>query len=489
MDFSKCYNNLMLSLLYGLHFAISVTLLRNISEESPSVGHWALFILLILPFILSYLISMLIIIYDLCDIYNDRIEMNPLFPFELIYHIIIKQHHMIQIHTENSSEPTEFVSATKYILTMITWMFASLLGPILSIVGIWNHEIRDISIAYQLLSIIPSTIFHFCFINTYTFYSLSLFTICCVYIVTVVIEYKLNEIVILSILIECVLLFHAIFIAFLMDYDDTQNDTILSAIALIGFIILCFPNLPYYKSYLLYQYITWSQMSHVYQFIVIKTRHDDHNEMIDKLYAYLHQISHVGGRTCRTYNNVCFQKHDKYLKMNEECRWKYVRKSISEYMSNGFRVQNVIKIVYTVSWIAVYLYPVLWLSFYLGFNSETWLWNTNELNHQQLFLLVLFMTYFVLLGIFLGKIYETIRSIQRLRIMKMCYCVAPNAKRYINQTYHGKVEMVYDNLKLTHCLLNTFTNDIGFIILTYALRNCYEPNYLDGPKLAMTYDL
>eukprot|EP01084_Bolivina_argentea_P275724 470301_1 len=140
IDVAKCYTNLMLCVLYGTHFGISITLLHNISSDGSSVrvGDWILFAFLILPFIVSYLISMIIIIYDLYDIYNDDIgEMNPMLPFKLIYLIIIKQHNMIQhlgnnnndSNNNNNDNSLAFTSSNilliNYIFTMLTWMIAS----------------------------------------------------------------------------------------------------------------------------------------------------------------------------------------------------------------------------------------------------------------------------------------------------------------------------------------------------------------------------
>lgn len=61
-------------------------------------------------------------------------------------------------------------------------------------------------------------------------------------------------------------------------------------LAFIGFINFCFPNSPFYKSWLFNRYLTWSEMSHIYDFIVTKSNDYNYNEMMDKLYCYLHQI-------------------------------------------------------------------------------------------------------------------------------------------------------------------------------------------------------
>ena len=85
VNHTQCYTNTILSLLYGCHFGITISLLHNVTSSNNSsihIGDWLLFVSLILPFIISYLVSMIVIIYDLYDLYNDNIgEMNPIYHF------------------------------------------------------------------------------------------------------------------------------------------------------------------------------------------------------------------------------------------------------------------------------------------------------------------------------------------------------------------------------------------------------------------------
>eukprot|EP01084_Bolivina_argentea_P192697 330745_1 len=102
--------------------------------------------------------------------------------------------------------------------------------------------------------------------------------------------------------------------------------------------------------------------------------------MMDKLYSFIHQLSHIGTRN-NDKINLCFLKHTNYLEMNEQQKYKYIyklvynRKHMNMYKLN---FQTGIKITYTISWIIAYLYPIIWLSFYLGLNNKTSIWNLYE---------------------------------------------------------------------------------------------------------------
>ena len=501
----------MLSLLYGTHFAISIILLQNISISSSSdtsinIACWLLFSFLIIPFIISYLTSMVIIIYDLYDIYNDNIsQINPLLPFHLIYLIIIKQHNLVQhisINENNNGFNGAFTASNilfvNYIITMISWMIASLLGPIISIFGIFNNEVRHICIGYQLLYIIPTSIFHFCFINTFNYYSLILFCLSIVYIIIISMEYihKFKQIVFISILTEMILMFFLVYITYLVDYNKyDENDKIIFFIALIGFINFCFPNAPFYKSYLLWQYVKWSDISHVFDFIVCKSDKDDFNEMMDKLYCYIHQISHTKHHDNHQLNqiNLCFVQHSNYLKMTDKQKYQYIHYMVYNNNNNDnpqYKIcENVLKFIYTMSWMIAYLYPIIWLSAYFGLNDKIFIYDIELFNYQQLFILILFMFYFALFGVLIGTLYHKIFNLKRFKMMRMCYYLSPNGYKHINHKYYGKLEIIYDNLIFIKCLINIFHHDIGCIILSYSLGNCHQPNYLDGPQLAFTYDL
>ena len=101
------------------------------------------------------------------------------------------------------------------------------------------------------------------------------------------------------------------------------------------------------------------------------------------------------------------------------------------------------------------------------------------------------MFYYSLLDVLIEKLYEMVLSLKRFKIVRMCYILSPNKKNggQMNERYCGKIEIIYDNLVLIECLMDVFTNDIGSVILGYSLEKCYEPNYLDGPDLALTCDL
>ena len=125
----------------------------------------------ILPFVVSYLMSMIIIIYDVYDIYDDIGQIDPYLPFQLFYYIITfkpnivnrLRHNFVQRCLEDINNSC--ILAINYWLTMISWMIASIFGPIISLFGLFNNEIRIYSICYQLLLILPSTMFHFCAID------------------------------------------------------------------------------------------------------------------------------------------------------------------------------------------------------------------------------------------------------------------------------------------------------------------------------------
>ena len=376
-----------------------------------------------------------------------------------------------------------------YIICFLTLAIFPIFAPFYSIsnvLTIYYNEEFSFWINYQILSIMTGTIIPFIIICLSIKSLPFIISIFCMINIILAITYlviatffgfrlghkyaedrKYGNYLPFMLIIEFLLVLSMTFIASLMDLWGSDINDLQDILLLICFINIFIPNIPFYKSFLMYKYIKTLKCTLESEYI-LKEKNSSNRK--DKVFAILVMIAktsssginNVFGSGLSSKQQIVMQQR-KFSKLSQRQKSRFIKDSfdgMNNVSNNHHILSNIFWILYTVSSSLAFISPIGWI-IWISLKYESY-----DLV-QFIFTCCIFMYY---LGIVFGFV-GTMKG-NKLWVSRELMYYAGSFKR-MNAKLDGvrihKVQNYYDQMPIIDIVFDKFQNDIAMIILLYLL--------------------
>eukprot|EP01084_Bolivina_argentea_P132979 234665_1 len=366
-----------------------------------------------------------------------------------------------------------------WILTFFVLLLIAFTGPFMSF-GIWfaEEEYDYIPITHQLVVYSLNFVFDIvliCMVNKNAYYSdTTLFILLSINIFIIIIFYilftqfllKINVKIKTLLNIELTAIWFYIFVLFWIDYNSliTDNNKYLWILTIIGCVYYIFPNIPFYKIYLLHKYQYFKKQSTHYSFCMEYTGTDQ----LEALYSIIHyHMVHKALKGHKLGTSLCFKSQYEFLKIdNTNQQIKYIKSMYIDSdkpMNSGHFMR---KLIYVLFSLISYVVPAVWIVLYIYYSKA----NFNFEEGVVIFIIAAIHILFIVIFIYQMYDYATF-NIQNFKILHM-FVLCDNSMGSLDWDEIRELKSQQKTvLKLNHVLEDNFNVDIVCIVLSYLFGN------------------
>ncbi len=293
-------------------------------------------------------------------------------------------------------------------------------------------------------------------------------------------SYQRNKLLPCNILLEITLLLFTIIVIYNLKISMLIYFTL---IVLINYFVF---NIPFLKTYLIWQYM-YQPAKYVNFDYIITHSNNDIEKIVNRLYARIHCMSHdikwkwMADENTKLlkYNNYklkchemdsceCWRLQYKFMKLNLKMKKKYIQ----YFIDKNWRVCEYVSIVYGMFSLCGYLYPILWLISLDVLNVKGNQYGFIVYNNYQLFVIWCVVVMYMLF--LFGTVIFMIKN-KLFVYVAMVYYVNLDA-RYDNSVNAIHLMESCQRMKQVTVIMDYLQPDIAYTILEY----CYKRKKIKG---------